>query len=279
MATNFSPCKGSYVLNQFPSNVMFAMNGFTYQPVERYRAIMALLLKIENPAKRDATVKEFLELKKNIRNNLLSERVEEMEVQKDLSKKFRPITETQREATKEITEELKPIKEGIDKIPKAVLSASAFPAFPSIKEGGKNILELGPIPNKYLRMFTTKDQADTTFGLYDKDGKFYIGDKLAVIDGDDLVVGRDEYVGTEGLWELLVSKNPDPTIYDDNDKAAYKKLMLETNSLYRGNNPRDFRAKGNYRGVKWENPLGEFWGEIREKKKRRTNNRRSYCYS
>ena len=28
MATNISPCKGSYVLNQFPSNVMFGMNGF-----------------------------------------------------------------------------------------------------------------------------------------------------------------------------------------------------------------------------------------------------------
>ena len=28
MATNFSPCKGSYVLNQFPSDVMFGMNGF-----------------------------------------------------------------------------------------------------------------------------------------------------------------------------------------------------------------------------------------------------------
>ena len=28
MATNFIPCKGSYVLNQFPSNVMFGMNGF-----------------------------------------------------------------------------------------------------------------------------------------------------------------------------------------------------------------------------------------------------------
>ena len=28
MATNFSPCKGSYVLNQFPSNVMFGINGF-----------------------------------------------------------------------------------------------------------------------------------------------------------------------------------------------------------------------------------------------------------
>ena len=28
MATSCSPCKGSYVLDQFPSNVMFGMNGF-----------------------------------------------------------------------------------------------------------------------------------------------------------------------------------------------------------------------------------------------------------
>ena len=28
MATNFSPCLGSYVLNQFPSIVMFGMKGF-----------------------------------------------------------------------------------------------------------------------------------------------------------------------------------------------------------------------------------------------------------
>ena len=28
MVAKFSPCKGSYVLNQFPSNVMFGMNGF-----------------------------------------------------------------------------------------------------------------------------------------------------------------------------------------------------------------------------------------------------------
>ena len=28
MATNFSPCKRSYVFNQFPSSVMFVMNVF-----------------------------------------------------------------------------------------------------------------------------------------------------------------------------------------------------------------------------------------------------------
>ena len=60
MATNFSPCKGSYVLNQFPSNVMFAMNGFTYQPVERYRAIMALLLCVCSTKEADIGYKDLL---------------------------------------------------------------------------------------------------------------------------------------------------------------------------------------------------------------------------
>ena len=54
MATNFSPCKGSYVLNQFPSNVMFGMNGFHVSAsgaiqghhgplVFKYRSLLLLL--------------------------------------------------------------------------------------------------------------------------------------------------------------------------------------------------------------------------------------------
>ena len=70
-------------------------------------------LKISDPAKRDATVKEYLELKKNIRDNLLSERTGELELQTDLSKFYRPITKTQKATAREITEGLKPIREGI----------------------------------------------------------------------------------------------------------------------------------------------------------------------
>ena len=69
-------------------------------------------LKISDPAKRDLMVKEYLELKKNIRDNLLSERTGEQQLQTDLSKFFKPITKTQKATTKEITEELKPVKEG-----------------------------------------------------------------------------------------------------------------------------------------------------------------------
>ena len=77
-------------------------------------------LKISDPAKRDAMVKEYLELKKNIRDNLLSERTGELELQADLSKFYKPITETQKATAREITEGLKPIREGIEKLPQAI---------------------------------------------------------------------------------------------------------------------------------------------------------------
>ena len=77
-------------------------------------------LKISDPAKRDVMVKEYLELKKNIRDNLLSERTRELELQTDLSKFYRPITETQKATAREITEGLKPIREGIEKLPQAI---------------------------------------------------------------------------------------------------------------------------------------------------------------
>ena len=76
-------------------------------------------LKISDPVKRDLMVKEFLEIQKNIRDNLLSERTGEQQLQIDLSQFFRPITKTQKATTREITEGLKPIKKGIQNLPQA----------------------------------------------------------------------------------------------------------------------------------------------------------------
>ena len=42
-------------------------------------------LKISDPLKRDSIVKEYLELKKNIRDNFLLERIGEQQLQTDLS--------------------------------------------------------------------------------------------------------------------------------------------------------------------------------------------------
>ena len=126
-------------------------------------------LKISDPFKRDLIVKEFLELKKNICDDMISERTGEQQLQTDLSKFFKPITETQKATSREIMEGLKPIKEGIENLPQAI----TFPAYPSIQAfekplEGEDTQFIGEVAEKYLKKFTTKDEADRTYGLYDK---------------------------------------------------------------------------------------------------------------
>ena len=129
-------------------------------------------LKISDPAKRDLIVKEYFDLKKNIRDNLLSERTGKQQLQTDLSKFFKPIIETQKATTREITEELKPIKEGIENLPQTI----TFPANPSVQavEGEETVIApyfKGEIAECFLRKFTTKDEADRTYGLHDKNNQ------------------------------------------------------------------------------------------------------------
>ena len=100
-------------------------------------------LNISDPVKRDLIVKGYLDLKKNIRDNLLSERTGEQQLQTEVSKFFKPISETQKATAREITEELKPIKEGIENLPQAI----TFQAYPSIETPKKHTTLWG-ISNK-----------------------------------------------------------------------------------------------------------------------------------
>ena len=137
-------------------------------------------LKIKDKNKRDETVKEFLDLKNRIKDNFRKERIGEIETQSDLSKFFKPITETQKATAKEITEQLKPIREGIEEAPPQ--RAITFPAYPSIKATSepterKDVQYIENTAANALRKFIRKDEADRTFGLDDKDGYFLLGAK------------------------------------------------------------------------------------------------------
>ena len=113
-------------------------------------------LKISDPVKKDSIVKEYLETKKNIRDNLLSESTREQQLQTDLSKIFKPITKKQK-TTREITEkEIRPIREGKENLPQTI----TFPAFPSIQAfekppEGEDTQYIWAVAEKYLRKFAT----------------------------------------------------------------------------------------------------------------------------
>ena len=121
-------------------------------------------LKISDPLKRDAIVKEYLELKKNIRDNFLSERIGEQQLQTDLSKFYRLITETQKATTREITEGLKPIREGIEKLPEAIQPLGKATEDEEDEEEEEEEELVGEIAYKFLN----KQDPDETFGISKK---------------------------------------------------------------------------------------------------------------
>ena len=242
-------------------------------------------LKISDPAKRDAMVKEYLELKKNIRDNLLSERTGELELQTDLSKFYRPITETQKATTREITEGLKPItetqkattreiieglkpiREGIEKLPE-VIQPTGEATGEEEDEGEEE--EEEELIGKIAFEFLTKSDIDKNFGVRKDGGHHYIGDKHVIIkDNDIFLPDGTRFIGTPGLWELITSKNPNPESYEQNDYIHYVRLMGKTNSIYRNNDPTQNNPKGNHIGDKWDDILRPIWKEGKKKKKKK----------
>ena len=232
----------------------------TLKWVKNYKFIIKKemsFLKISDPTERDAMVKEYLDLKKNIRDNLLSERTGEQQLQTDLSKFFKPITETQKATMREITEELKPIKEGIKKLPQAI----TFPAYPSIEASEKEIQTFGEVATNALFNFAEKKGADKTFGIYAANKIFYIGDKPIVIKDNNIIVGDEEYEGTPGFWQLIMLNTPEDFTKDD--YGNYAKLLINTNSLHRNNNPNNPYPKSS-KGYKWNKILKPIWDNREE---------------
>ena len=96
--------------------------------------------------------------------------------------------------------------------------------------------------------------ADKTFGLRDKDGRCYIGNKEAKIKNNNIIVGYEEYTCTPGLWELIVARSPDDKIFTNGDYDNYTEIMHSTNALRRNNDESETKPKAN-KSWKWEHIL------------------------
>ena len=213
-------------------------------------------LKISDPLKRDAIVKEYLELKKNMRDNLLSERIGEQQLQTDLSKFYKPITETQKATTREITEGLKPIREGIEKLPEAIQPLRKATEEEEEEDDEEEDESIGEIAKDYLNM----EFRDKKFGIRKEKGHHYIGNKHVIIKDNDIIIAKtgERLEGTTGLWELIMSKSPQN--FTDMDYDNYKYLIIMSNVLHRDDNPKNTypKASGSY---KWTFLLGPIWFE------------------
>ena len=73
--------------------------------------------------------------------------------------------------------------------------------------------DLKSLVSELKQIIKTTILAKVSFGLRDKDGKFYIGNKKAKIKENNIIVGDKEHTGTPGLWELIVATTSGDTIF------------------------------------------------------------------
>ena len=104
---------------------------------------------------------------------------------------------------------------------------------------------IGDIAEQYWRKFATVSGADKTFGLRDKDGKFYIGNKEAKIKEINIIVHDKEYAGTSGLWELILARSPDYKMFTHGDYDNNAEIIHSTNALRRNNDEGETKPKAN----------------------------------
>ena len=214
-------------------------------------------LKIRDPVKRDQTIKEYLELKKNIQDNLLSERTGEQQLQTELTKFYRPITEAQKATAREITEGLKLIREGIEKLPQAMQPLGEATG-EEPEEDKEKMEEDEELVGKIAYEFLNKPFRDKTFGVRKEGGRHYIGNQYVIIKDNDIILTErgERFKGTPGLWELITSKNPKN--YTKEDYGEYKGVMLLTKALHRNNDGHNPFPKGS-RSTKWLTLLRPIW--------------------
>ena len=244
-------------------------------------------IKIKDPRKREELIKDFIETRKRIKDNFIARKVGEIEYQTGLTKLFKPVTETQKTTAKEITDtqkataekitgELLPIKESIgelatkediSKLPLQVFNQ----IFPSIEFKSSEVMELGTLAVYSLIEAFTKEGVDKTFGLHAKNKKFHIGDKPVTIKNNDIIIEGKKYDGSPGLWELITSNNPQK--FTEEDYLNYINLLLQTNTIYQGNDPKNTKPKSSG-GSKWNNLIGPIWEQIKPKKEKKKKKKR-----
>ena len=237
-------------------------------------------IKIKDPRKREELIKDFIETRKRIKDNFIAKKVGEIEYQTGLTKLFKPVTETQKATAKEITEaqkeavqkitgELLPIKESIEGLPGAI----SFPALEMTEEEKEEETEeeeekknVGSLAKSYLIYAMGKD-SDKTFGIYpDENKKPKIGSKRIIVKGNDIMIDDKTYPGTPGLWELIVSKEPQEGKYTEDDYVNYVDLLVQTNTIHQKNNPNSSKPKSSS-SKKWATLISPVWEHIREIKK------------
>lgn len=127
---------------------------------------------------------------------------------------------------------------------------------------------LGHIAGKYMKYYQGEEIkiTDNVFGIFLEENEqgvpiFKIGNKQIDVHLNDILIDGHEYQGTEGLFELLVKKEPDMRLVTKDDMKTYRNILKQTSAHLRGNTPEGERKVD--KGFKYRNVIRKLFPPIK----------------
>ena len=161
---------------------------------------------IPDPDRREEIVADYRRLKRKAHDDDVNSRLGELEAQKAIVAKSKPIVES--------------IGKVADKIQESKRARVEDDAPPFYEE--------------YTALASNRDHV---FGMYKKDeDTFWLGDRRVLIDPDEnITIDGWNYGNTRGLWNFLMLNDPDKFKWTDKDKHDYLDIATRVNLF---NHPR-----------------------------------------
>jgi hypothetical protein len=195
----------------------------------------------------DKEITNYINSTKNLKEQYDTIRTGKIYKQEELKELYKPITKPLEKLTDEILQKT---------LPKYVENRQAVQIMPnSLPEplDKEDIIRvIGKTAQKFLSNYASKDiKTDRTFGIRVDNDDLFIGNQPIWI-RDDNIKFKDgtEFIGTDGLWELLTLE--EPKNYNEDDADNYAKIIQKTSSYKHNNDPTSNKVKAST-GYKYNN--------------------------
>ena len=226
---------------------------------------------ITDPVEREKVVKEYAALVKDLQQKAEDQKSDAVYSTLALEKRYAPIVQSQKQMSDQIVKELQKQRSETkydDLVPVKTESKNLVPVkTESKKRKSEESDNFGHLAEDYRQRYSLRDpDIDTQFGInFLSNGQTMIGNTPITIDGDDIIIARNVYQGTEGLWTLLTEKNKEQleNRYDTNDIQQYMEILKDTAALHQNFDPENNRPRSN-QSYKWRKILSVIWKKMRE---------------
>ena len=225
--------------------------------------------RIEDPDKRDEMVEDYLATIKRLKHRAREEHMGDTFRRQELAQQWQPVVQSNERMVERIAEDLKPIKTEMKSLSRHIkheIDSEDDEDEPRkrrrIEENDDNY---GPLANEFKARVLARDpDLDKSFGIHFRtDGKTAMGNKIVVINGDDLIVDDEFYKGTPGLWNLITNTKQNQIgqigeDFKDSELLEYVRLLEQTNVLHRNFDPASSYPRANA-SWKWDALLKTIW--------------------